>query len=200
MDTGYGDRNPMEQLAPNLHVHEGAWHRDKLDKFPGSTILLSHHQLFSAKEQLNSGTRPFLNENLYATFKQYFDRIAAWYWGHEHNFIVFEDGLKIHSGDPPLKKGRLLGCSAYEETQQQDPYEINYREARFMTDMKRLNLSKYNTGLQSFYNHAFGIFDIAPDKVTVSYYEYPSWGATDGPTPDPKIGKFLYRENLLPTH
>jgi Calcineurin-like phosphoesterase len=200
MDTGYGDRNPVEQLAPNLQVHEGAWHRDKLDKFPGSTILLSHHQLFSSKEQLNSGSRPYLNENLYATFKQYFDRIAAWYWGHEHNFILFDDNLRFQDGDLPLKKGRLLGCSAYEETQDENPYDVKYQQARFMKDMLKyqLKISDYKTGLQNFYNHAFGIFDVTPDKVTASYYEYPSWGSADGPPSDPPIGKPLYKEDILP--
>jgi hypothetical protein len=168
MDTGYGDRNPVEQQAPSLQVHEGAWHRDKLDTFSGTTILLSHHQLISAKEKLNGGPRPYLNENLYATFKQYFDRIAAWYWGHEHNFILFQNDLTIGKGDLPLKKGRLMGCSAYEETQNENPYAINNPAAKFMKNMPRLNLSDFKTDLQSFYNHAFAIFDVAPERITAS--------------------------------
>lgn len=198
MDTGYGDRNPVEQQAPILQIHEGAWHRDKLENFKGTTILLSHHQLISAKEKLNSGQRPYINENLYATFKQYFDRIAAWYWGHEHNLILFENDLKIQDDDKPLKKGRLLGCSAYEETLKEDPYTINNPEARFMKDMPRLQLSEYKTDLQSFYNHAFAIFDVAPDKITASYYEYPSWGEAKVPASDPTIDKHIFQEQLMP--
>ncbi len=198
MDTGYGDRNPVEQQAPILQVHEGAWHRDKLDTFPGTTILLSHHQLISAKETLNGGPRPYLNENLYATFKQYFDRIAAWYWGHEHNFILFENDLKIQTDDLPLKKGRLIGCSAYEETRDDDPFEVKYPKARFMNNMPRLGLSKYKSNLQTFYNHAFAILDVGPDKITASYYEYPSWGQGNAPSADPPIDKYLYQEQLLP--
>jgi Calcineurin-like phosphoesterase len=196
MDTGYGDRNPVDQQAPTLQVHEGTWHRDKLDKFPGTTILLSHHQLISAKEQLNGGQRPYLNENLYATFKPYFDRIAAWYWGHEHNLIFFQNNLKIQTGDAPLRKGRLLGCSAYEETQDQDPFVINYPAAKFINNMPRLSLSAYKTDLQKFYNHAFAILDVAPDQIIASYYEYPSWGASNGPPTDPTIDKFLYQEKI----
>jgi predicted phosphodiesterase len=198
MDTGYGDRNPVEQQAPILQVHEGAWHRDKLETFPGTTILLSHHQLISAKETLNSGQRPYLNENLYATFKQYFDRIAAWYWGHEHNFILYDNDLRIQDTDPPLKKGRLVGCSAYEETQDDDPFKISNPQARFLTNMPRLGLSKYKTDLQKFYNHAFAILDVAPDKITATYYEYPSWGEASAPPSDPVIDKFLYQEHLVP--
>jgi predicted phosphodiesterase len=198
MDTGYGDRNPVEQQAPSLQVHEGAWHRDKLDTFSGTTILLSHHQLISAKEKLNGGPRPYLNENLYATFKQYFDRIAAWYWGHEHNFILFQNDLTIGKGDLPLKKGRLMGCSAYEETQNENPYAINNPAAKFMKNMPRLKLSDFKTDLQSFYNHAFAIFDVAPERITASYYEYPSWGEAKAPASDPPIDKFLYQEQLMP--
>jgi 3',5'-cyclic AMP phosphodiesterase CpdA len=198
MDTGYGDRNPVEQQAPTLQVHEGAWHRDKLETFPGTTILLSHHQLISAKETLNGGQRPYLNESLYGTFKPYFDRIAAWYWGHEHNLIFYQNDLTIQNGDKPLKKGRLVGCSAYEETLDADPFEINNPAAKFMNNMPHLALSKYKTNLQNFYNHAFAILDVAPDKVTASYYEYPSWGAGNAPAAEPPVGKFLYQEELLP--
>jgi hypothetical protein len=196
MDTGYGDRNPIDQQAPTLQVHEGAWHIDKLERFPGSTILLSHHQLVSAKETLNAGTRPYLNENLYATFKPYFDRIAAWFWGHEHNFIVFDNDLQIQQGDKPLMKGRLLGCSAYEETSGEDPYTVHHSQARFIKDMTQLTLSEYGTDLQKFYNHAFAVFDVTPDKITVSYYEYPSWGLVGGPPSDPAIGVYMYQEDV----
>ncbi len=199
MDTGYGDRNPIEQTAPGLQVHETEWHYDKLETFSGSTILLSHHQLYSAKEKLNGGTRPYLNEALYATFKKHFDRVAAWYWGHEHNFIVFEDNLKMANGDPALRKGRLLGCSAYEETQAEDPYKINYNQIRFFAGTTwRLKVSPF-ADPQTFYNHAFAIFDIAPEQVTVNYYEYPSWGQSNGPSKDPDIGNPLFTEDLAPT-
>ena len=198
MDTGYGDRNPVEQQAPVLQVHESAWHVDKLETFPGTTILLSHHQLISAKETLNAGLRPYLNEYLYASFKQYFDRIAAWYWGHEHNFILYDDDLKIQASDLPLKKGRLVGCSAYEEDETGDPYDIKHPEARFLDKMPRLHVSNYTTGLQKFYNHAFAILDVTPDRVTATYYEYPSWGTASGPPSDPAIDKFMYQEHLVP--
>ena len=117
--------------------------------FPGTTLLLSHHQLISAKETLNAGQRPYLNESLYATFKPYFDRIGAWYWGHEHNLIFYQNDLTIQAGDKPLKKGRLVGCSAYEETQDDDPFKINNPAAKFMKNMPRLALSKYKTDLQN---------------------------------------------------
>jgi len=201
MDTGYNDRVPIDQLidreGPDLHRDEIDWHKDKLDKFPGSTVLLSHHQLISAKEQLSKLGRRHLNEKLYDKFGSYFDRISAWYWGHEHNLLLFEDNLEIDENRPPLKKGRLLGCSAYEETEDADPFAINYPAARFMVT-PRLGLSKYKSDLQTFYNHAFAILDVAPDKIMASYYEYPSWGQANAPAADPPIDKYLYQEQLMP--
>ena len=104
MDTGYNDHIPGLPVGPGLQPSEITWHRDKLEKFAGSTILLSHHQLFSANSEINKGARPYVNESLLATFSPYFDRVAAWFWGHEHNFVLFEDGQ--HG----LKRGRLIGC------------------------------------------------------------------------------------------
>jgi hypothetical protein len=147
---------------------------------------------------VNAGQRPYLNENLYATFKQYFDRIAAWYWGHEHNFILFDNDLKIQADDLPLKKGRLVGCSAYEETEDGDPYEVRHEEARFLENMPRLKISKYKTDLQNFYNHAFALLDVTPDKITAAYYQYPSWGTASAPATDPTIDQYIYQEHLIP--
>ena len=106
MDTGYNDHIPGLPVGPGLQPSEITWHRDKLEKFAGSTILLSHHQLFSANSEINKGARPYVNESLLATFSPYFDKVAAWFWGHEHNFVLFEDGQ--HG----LKRGRLIGCSS----------------------------------------------------------------------------------------
>jgi hypothetical protein len=204
MDTGYNDRVPTDQLTdaegPDLHQNEGEWQRDKLDKFSGSTILLSHHQLVSAKEQLSKGERPYLNEKLYKKFSPYFDRISVWYWGHEHNLILFEDNLRIDRNGPVLKGGRLLGCSAYEENVGEDPFARKYTDVRFIAGMPQLGRSNFKTGGQSFYNHAFAILDVAPEKITATYYEYPSWGLDNKPPSEPKIpdGNF-HQEELRPT-
>jgi hypothetical protein len=201
MDTGYNDRIPADQIVdtegPDLHLDEMEWHKDKLENFTGSTILLSHHQLISAKEQLSRHGRPYLNEKLYGKFAPYFDRVSAWFWGHEHNLILFEDPMKFEADKPALRKPRLLGCSAYEESTGDDPFKIEYPQARFMEEMPRLRLSKFGDG-QNFYNHAFAILDVAPDKIMASYYEYPSWGEASAPKTDPTIGEALFREDLMP--
>jgi 3',5'-cyclic AMP phosphodiesterase CpdA len=57
IDTSYNDRNPINTSRPGVVRSEIAWHYDKLDQFPGTTVLLSHHQLVSAKEVLHPGGR-----------------------------------------------------------------------------------------------------------------------------------------------
>jgi 3',5'-cyclic AMP phosphodiesterase CpdA len=202
MDTGFNDRSPGNQLldpeGPDLHRDEIEWHKDKLHKFGGSTILLSHHQLISAKEQLSRSGRHYLNSKLFDKFAPYLDRVSAWFWGHEHCLIFFEDNLTIDAKKAPLKKGRLLGCSAYEEAVDEEPFKQKYAQARFIPDMPQLKLSPYKTGAQKFYNHAFAILKVAPDKIEASYFEYPSWGEGQGPASEPPVGPPLYKEDLLP--
>jgi hypothetical protein len=202
MDTGYNDRVPTDQLinpeGPDLHDDEMDWHKDKLEKFPGSTILLSHNQLISAKEQLSRQAPHYLNKKLYDKFAPYFDRVSAWYWGHEHSLILFEDDLAIEPGKPALKKGRLLGCSAYEENVSENPFAQKYVEARFIKDMKQLGQSAFKTGGASFYNHAFAVLEIAPEQITATCYEYPSWGLDNPQSPDPPIGDSYHPETLSP--
>jgi hypothetical protein len=204
MDTGFNDRVPTNQLmkpdGPDLHENEMEWHDDKLklENFAGSTILLSHHQLISAKERLTKDGRQHLNERLYGKFGKYFDRVSAWFWGHEHNLIFFEDNMKIDDDKPRLQKGRLVGCSAYEENEGDDPYKINNSEARFVQNMKTLSQSTFKTGRTSFYNHAFAVLEVTPEKIMASYYEYPSWGTDNPPPSEPGIGVPLYTETLTP--
>jgi len=200
MDTGYNDRHPISHdVAPALVPSEAEWHRDKLKHFGGTTVLLSHHQLFTARERLNSGARPWLNENLHATFEPYFDRVAAWFWGHEHNLILFRDNLRFPGDAKALRKGRLIGCSAYEETATDDPFRVDRacKAAAFMDNMPRLQLSKYRNATQRFYNHAFALLDVTPQQIKVSYYEYPSWDPDAAP-PEPELGPPIFVEVLLP--
>jgi len=193
MDTGYGDHIPGMSVGPALQQPEAAWHQEKLKGFKGSTILLSHHQLFSANSEINKdGPQPYLNQALLATFKPYFDLIPIWFWGHEHNLVLFKDSQF------GLKKGRLVGCSAYEESLQEDPYKINYNAVAYANNMPRLELSPFATNMQKFYNHAFALLEVSPAKIDVSYFQYPSWDQDHSGAPLP-LGPAFFKETLLPT-
>lgn len=192
MDTGYNDRDPVNAVAPGLQTSEIKWHRDKLDTFAGTTILLSHHQLFSAHDALNADDPKYLNASLNGTFKPYFDRIAAWFWGHEHNFAVFRDG------QCGMKKARLLGCSAYEESRGEDPYKINFSQVSYSPTMRKVDLSPYQNPGETYYNHAMALLTVSPEKIDVSYYQYPSW-ERDFTPPHVDTPALLLSETILPS-
>ncbi|WP_341224411.1 metallophosphoesterase [uncultured Arcticibacterium sp.] len=200
MDTGYNDFDPYNAInttvqGPKLRSSEIEWHKDKLDNFDGSTILLSHHQLFSANAKIN-GTlswdgiwhTEYKNMGLHDTFQPYFkDKIAAWVWGHEHNFALYQNNLD------GLAKGRLLGCSSYQESHGDDPYKVNCSDFPYL-DPSRYQLS-YENG---YYNHAYGILDFSGvnnsnDPVAASYYEFPSWGS-DSQKPANPESTLIYSE------
>jgi predicted phosphodiesterase len=191
MDTGYNDSNPVFQRAPALVPSEADWHREKLETFGGKTILLSHHQLFSAGEEIRSSARPWLNEYLLGVFQPYFrDRVAAWLWGHEHNLVLYADGIM------GLQKGRLIGASAYEEALNEDPYKVKYPQIPY------LHPSRYRLdATEGYYNHSYAIIDLgvrkAPqDPVSITYYQYPSWSGVRASYPLPPKNETIFTESL----
>ncbi|PWV50594.1 metallophosphoesterase [Chitinophaga sp. S165] len=209
MDTGYNDSNPADQIdsfyaGPWLQPNELEWHQDKLNNFGGATILLSHHQLFSSNAKINGALSdysalPEQNVYLYQAFQPYFSKIAAWIWGHEHNFVMFEDNLL------GLSKGRLVGCSAFEELTSSDPYAVNYPDIKNFIDPETGNTIELSTNADlngvTYYNHAYAIIDFSgrtnpTDPVTTTYYEYPSWG--DNPPDNPTATQLYQEQYSLP--
>jgi predicted phosphodiesterase len=101
IDTGrnsdVGDREPT-----HLQKEEVAWVRDKVEGAGGRrTILLSHHQLFSPYERIGGGT---INPNLKGQLGPVLPPDTVWYWGHEHDLILFGP----HEG----VRGRCIGHGA----------------------------------------------------------------------------------------
>lgn len=212
MDTGYDSYNIIpSSTGPELVSSEVEWHKHKLDTFSGSTILLSHHQLFSAHSPINwspTSSRAYLNESLHKTFEPYFirrpqkprrkDKIAAWFWGHEHNFVAFENNLF------DVRRGRLIGCGAYQESVNSNPYKNNFPDAvRYQPSMKQVGKSQYGDDAGKFYNHAFALLEFsAAGQVQAKYYQYPSWGREyNGSRPklsDPALQNPFYEETIDP--
>jgi hypothetical protein len=199
MDTGYNDNDPLYGVppafymttAPALESDEVTWHQDKLNNFPGKTILLSHHQFYSANATMNgvvSGDPPFMNTSLAPVFAPYFSSaIAAWLWGHEHNLVLYQNDLM------GLQTGRLIGCSSYEETTAENPYYVNNPQIPY------LDGSNYQLGSENgYYNHGYAILDFnrasPQDPITIGYYQYPSWGTP--PKSVPTTAQLIYSENI----
>lgn len=193
MDTGVNDHDAnMDALGniqrfsdsmqgPGLVGSEIYWHEDKLTNFGGSTVLLSHHQFFSANAAINgskSGVTPqFINQSLNKSFSPFFSRISAWFWGHEHNLVVYD--AQQHG----LAKGRLVGNSAYEELTSDNPYVQNFPVAYNSSAVVSVSPNKSGyISKSSYYNHSYAVIDLqrkdVGDGVQASYFQYDSWGIT----------------------
>ncbi|MGY4480129.1 metallophosphoesterase [Bradyrhizobium sp. USDA 3364] len=126
MDTGLHDYNPFKvnDAVTFVEAEEEKWHRRRMEEFAGSTILLSHHQLFSAFSEIGKADdraqRAAYNPKLRQTFEMLQSigkPIPAWFWGHEHNLCLY----KPYIG---LAKGRCVGCSAIPTFVDDDPYDV----------------------------------------------------------------------------
>jgi Calcineurin-like phosphoesterase len=125
MDTGYHDHDPFTVTTDVTYLEpaEAEWHLDKVRGFGGRTILLSHHQLFSANEYIGEGTQKpagleAYNPKLLETFGPVLNDVSAWFWGHEHNLCIYEP-----YGD--LAKGRCLGHGAVPVYESAAPYRVS---------------------------------------------------------------------------
>ena len=196
MDTAQSDTEPLAKENPQpakLAESETVWLTDKLnpENFSGLTILLSHHQLFSAHAKVNvAPAKLYLNEGLLDVFRPYLDRVAAWFWGHEHALWVFRNGLF------GLAKGRLVGASAYESTHDDDPYVVNFEEV----GPQDFDGRPAQVGVtDDFYNHSYAIIDFTrahpEDPIQVTYYQIPSWSG-DEPKSMPEDQKKVASETL----
>jgi hypothetical protein len=176
MDTGHNDNNPftVSTNMTSIAATEQAWLKDKLASAGDRrTILLSHHQLFSAFGSVGriEGRDYAYNPNLYAGFQDVLNKVDWWFWGHEHNLAIYNPYIG-------LKRGRCLGCSAV-------PVLVSQQSYALRTDLETLRPREYpswrinaqlgNNG--SVYGHAFAIITLKADQATVEYYEVPVGGS-----------------------
>jgi len=129
MDTGLHDHDPftVSKDVTYLDPDEEAWHVDKVKRFTeggGRTVVLSHHQLFSAFSGIGDyKSRPpaeqAVNPKLLATWEKLraAGDVAAWLWGHEHNLCIYQP----YRG---LDKGRCVGHGAIPTFLDADPYKV----------------------------------------------------------------------------
>lgn len=197
MDTGYlGHQvtvgSPGGHAMVALRPDELAWHEDKLRRFPGRTVLLSHHPVFSAsvpcgvEQHRVAGpgglpapdpadpNRVWVDVALWRQFGPYLgDRVAAWLWGHEHTLNVFADGYRPPGwppGDPALRampKGRCLGHAAVPVRHDQEPYVRRYPVP--LLGAVRLGL------VDGRYHRGFALLELAgaARPLRASYHEVP---------------------------
>ena len=187
MDTGLHDRDPftVAEVVTFLEDTEAAWHLDKINRFHaarGRTILLSHHQLFSAYNGIGklsdkSPGQEAYNPKLLATFQDVLaqGKVAAWFWGHEHN-------LEIYEPYGPINKGRCIGHGAIPVFAAQTPYQLVEgipSPPRLVSDPKTGQPVQLGQNAQGVYNHGYVLLKLndAARTAEVSYYDEGNWGA-----------------------
>ena len=165
MDTGLNDYKPFEvaDVVTHLLDQEVEWHLRRVADFEGKTILLSHHQLFSAFSRIGSaGTGAASNPHLLQIFGEAvrLGEIPAWFWGHEHSLGIYEP----YAG---LERGRCIGHGAV-------PVAVTERIYSPVEGLRRPPriLPGTQLGLNgSVYAHGFAIL-ILGDKVAPAQAEY----------------------------
>ena len=188
LDTGLNDHDPFNETAAvtALDPAEEAWHLDKLRGFPGRTILLSHHQPFSAYAQIGpqpgpqagpQAARDPTNPNLMQTLArlQAAGAIDAWFWGHEHRLCLYAP----YRG---LARGRIIGYGAIpvEAVPGPVPPLPNLLDPPPLLTALDLDV------VEGAYTHGFALLDLSPAAAEASY-----WTLTRPDAP-------IYRESLAP--
>jgi len=167
MDTGFHDYNPtgVADAVTFLEPDELDWHCARIKEFPGKTILLSHHQLFSAFSAIGpstSGKRSPVNGQLYASFKRMAQsgKFSAWFWGHEHTLSIYEP----FAG---LERGRCVGHGAV-------PTSIVDKIYDPLPDLDEIPRIKEGTQLAKnggVYAHGYAVLSLNDAVCAASYYQ-----------------------------
>jgi predicted phosphodiesterase len=178
MDTAYFDHDPftVESDLTKVHPSEEEWlmhHTAVMSATKGKTILLSHHQPFSCEEGIGDPMQKnpedfYVNPHLMSLHRKLALRgdLAAWFWGHEHRWQVYE---KYRS----IKNGRCIGHGAIPVFVNDSSY-ANYRPGwtvlaegfySLLTGSASLNRLRNFTAL--FWRVISGSYEGIPKRVLV---------------------------------
>jgi hypothetical protein len=168
LDTGLHDYSPFS-VGPTvtyLEEDELAWHCERIREFSGRTILLSHHQPFSAFSTIGragqDGQQDPTNPHLMKAFEAFKTegRVVGWFWGHEH-------ALSIYKPFKGIERGRCIGHGAVPVSTKDDIYLP-------LSGIKNLPEIIPNTLLSkqgAVWAHGFVMLKLGADEVKASYYQ-----------------------------
>jgi Calcineurin-like phosphoesterase len=182
MDTGLHDHDPFDVTGALTYLEpdEEDWHAARIGEFPGRTILLSHHQLFSAfaqigppgvNGQLNS-CNPLLLKSLQRFQAAAPGRVPAWLWGHEHNLCIY----KTYAG---LACGRCIGHGAIPVFDSETPYAVPAN----LADPPQLVADTQLPSDNSLFAHGYAMVTLSGATARIDYFQdtnfaQPSYGET----------------------
>lgn len=167
MDTGLHAYVPIGGKPTFLEDTEVEWLKDKVSNSgTRKNILLSHHQLFSAYDEIGDGKH--FNQKLYDQVSSILPKVTMWFWGHEHDLVIFRKYMGV--------LGRCIGCGAFPVAIEEIPSKPKFPDV----PLEGVRLGK-GIGL---YNHGYALVELDGPTATVSYYQ-----DSDEETP-------LFRENI----
>jgi Calcineurin-like phosphoesterase len=152
IDTGLHDSKPDGTVPTYLEDTEVQWLTDKIQNAGGrKTVLLSHHQLFSAFENICG--QP-VNATLNTQLSPLLEKIAIWFWGHEHNQVIYKPYMNILArcighGAFPVGAGQVSATPTYQAVPVED----------------------VRLGGNPFFNHGYVLVDIDGAGAKISYYQ-----------------------------
>ena len=151
LDTGLHDCKPTGTDPTYLEQTEVDWLRDKIqNRGNRRTMLLSHHQLFSAFEDI-PGSGP-VNQKLYSQLKDLLPNVAIWLWGHEHNQVIYKKYLGV--------LGRCIGHGAFPIGFDENP---KIKHAEIPVEDVRLSGNP-------FLDHGYVVVDLNGRNAKISYF------------------------------
>ena len=154
VDTGLHDCKPGCSDPTYLEDSEVAWLQRRLDQAGDRrTMLLSHHQLFTAFEDIGGSSA--VNDKLQAQTGPLLEKIAIWIWGHEHNLVIYKKQMNILA--------RCVGHGAFPVGLTEVPDRPKHPE--IATEDFRLAQGK------EFYAHGYAIVELNGPNADVSYYQ-----------------------------
>jgi hypothetical protein len=128
--------------------------KDKIRTAGGrKSVLLSHHQLFSAAERFDG--KP-VNYRLFDQLGDVLPGVAAWLWGHEHSLVIYKRFQNV--------LGRCIGYGAFPVPVDLDnaaDAEVPLEDAHLDTD---------DAG--GLFLHGYTIVTLQGRTATARYYQY----------------------------
>ncbi|MGA8088657.1 MAG: metallophosphoesterase [Terracidiphilus sp.] len=165
IDTGVNAKFGVDPTT--LKESEAEWLVDKIENRGNrKTILLSHHQLFSADEKFVGQS---FNIPLYKQVASVLGNVDIWLWGHEHNLVIYEPYMN-------LRRARCIGCGAFPVGKEELP------SVHVNADVPCKTVSLARRG--DFYQHGYAMIQLDGPNASAAYFQ-------DGDEQNP-----LYKEDL----
>jgi hypothetical protein len=122
--------------------------------------LLSHHQLFTGyeEEQVDGNA---VNQKLLDQVKDILPEVDVWFWGHEHNLVIFEEHLGL--------LGRCIGHAAF-------PVPSSQPLTRNEVPVKMTVTTDHR---QAFFPHGYVMMQLNGKTATATYIQYDSENDTE---------------------